>query len=111
MIRSIKHTEATLDQKYVFGFVNGEFVEAILVRADLDPADQVIYDDYNSLFTDNCFGNILNTPNELDMDCFQPDAVIEGTDDLDYATMSAGDKAKVDALALMVERLYEAPTE
>jgi hypothetical protein len=109
MIKCIKHTEATLDQKLVFGEINGTFVQTELIKADLDPADVVIYDDYESLFTTNCFGDIANTPETLDMDCFTPVIVVEGTDELDYATMSQADKDKVDAFTSMVERLNGLP--
>jgi hypothetical protein len=91
--------------RIVFGQINGNIVETLLVKADLIPADETIYNDYNSLFTDNCFSAIVNTTVELDMDCFQPIVIIEGTDDLDYSTMSASDKAKVDAFTDLVERL------
>jgi len=109
MIKCIKHTEATLDQKLVFGQINGNPVETLLAKADLDPADVVIYDDYESLFTTNCFGDIANTPETLDMDCFTAVVVVEGTDDLDYATMIQADKDKVDAFISMAERLNQLP--
>lgn len=111
MIQCIKNTEATLNQKFVFGFINGEPVQSLLIKDDLDPADVIIYDDYNSLFTDNMFSSIANTADELDMDCFQPNVVSEGRDTLDYATMDPSDQAKVDAFVLLVERKNELPIE
>lgn len=111
MIKCIKHTEATLDQKLVFGEINGNPVQSEMIRSELDPSDVTIYDDFSGLFTANCFGGINNTPDELDMDCFQSVAVVEGTDDLDYATMDQADKDKVDAFVAMAERLNQLPTE
>jgi hypothetical protein len=109
MIKCIKHTEATLEQKLVFGEINGNPVQTELIKADLDPADVIIYDDYGSLFTTNCFSDIANAPETLDMDCFTSVVVVEGTDDLDYATMVQGDKDKVDAFISMAERLNQLP--
>jgi len=109
MIKCIKHTEATLDQKLVFGEINGSPVETLLIKSDLDPSDIVIYDDYESLFTNNCFADIANAPETIDMDCFTSVVVVEGTDDLDYAVMIQADKDKVDAFVSMVERLNQLP--
>jgi len=109
MIKCIKHTEATLEQKLVCGQINGVPVQTELVRADLDPSDVVIYDEYESLCTTNSFSDIANTPETLDVDCFTSDVLVEGTEELDYAVMSQADKDKVDAFVSMAERLNQLP--
>jgi hypothetical protein len=97
------------EQSLGYGEVGGNAIEAHMVLVDLDPADQTIYNDFYGLFTTNCFGEIANTVDEIDIDRITTNVIVEGTDELDYSVMVAGDQAKVDAFVSMINRLNTLP--
>lgn len=107
MIRSILHTIAGKEQKFVFGTIGGTSVRALIVEASLTPANQTIYSDFDSLFTGVRFREIDNTPDDIDIDCFTSGALTDGIDQLDYAVMVPADRSKVDAFAAMALSLNE----
>lgn len=72
---------------------------SVIIRADLDAGQQATYDDFITLLGTNTFFEILNGPCRFAADRASSSPVTESTEgSLDYATASAADKAKIDAI-------------
>jgi len=107
---SITTNEPSFEQIYASGCFDEEtnHINALMVRADLDAGQQAIYDNFIGLAAGNVYFNIDNTTCLLALDRFTSEATVEGTIELDYATMSAPDKLKVDEFVNMAHALTAA---
>jgi len=104
---SITTNEAGYEQVSINGTLSGggPYVNVLAIRADLDAGQQTTYDDFLGLLQDKAYSTITNTVPMCSFDRITSVVVTEDAIDLDYNTMSAGDKTKVDAFVTLIDVL------
>jgi len=79
-------------------------ITATIMREDLTPEQQTVYDMGVALVSGNAFTTINNTTSELEISRMTDQVVSEDTGEFDFETMSEADKDALRALlALFVE--------
>lgn len=114
MIKSIAgHTDLPeFEQLSVTGTSAPEvLVSCIIVRADLSVDDQVTYDEAMDLFTPDCFTEITNTIADLSIDRITSEVLVEGTENLDFDSLTEVDKDKLRALLAIFVANNELPQD
>ena len=102
--------EAGFEQLLVVGCPDGssDGNDLRIERANLDAGQQTTYDDFIGLAQGKAYMTVANTTCKLSYDRITSAAVSEDTEDLDYATMSTPDKAKLNAFIQLVKDLLAA---
>jgi hypothetical protein len=107
MINGISLTSDLPDMEQIFATGKDDPVNdpltSIVIRADLTPAEQAVYDAGITVVAGNMWTKIENTTAELNINRITSSVVTEDEGVFDFATMSAADQdALRDLLALIV---------
>lgn len=84
---------------------SGDFFTSYVKREDLTPEQQDVYDAGVSIVSGKYYTEITNTTSTLDISRVTSTSSVEGTDVIDFESLSETDKDKLRALLALFVRL------